>query len=285
MGATERPATSESAGVRLVVSYDGTGFHGFADNRGVATVAGALCEAISTVVRRPVELAAAGRTDTGVHARAQVVSVDLPVGTDLNRLVTSVNALCGPEIAVRDAAWADEGFHARHSAIWRHYRYFVHNAATPDPLRRTTHWHVRDPIADQAVMLGADALVGEHDFASFCRRPDPDASGREPSMRRRVMVARWRRVDDETCEFDIRANAFCHQMVRSIVGLLVEVGTGRRPASDVRGALVARDRSAAASHLAPPHGLVLWEVGYPAPGGPEPTDGRLSGGGGRPYPS
>lgn len=258
------------ARARLTIAYDGSGFRGFAANRGVETVAGALGDAIATVVRRPVELVAAGRTDAGVHARAQVVSLDLPVGTDLARLTVSVNALCGPAIAVRHAQWAAPGFHARFDALWRHYRYFVHNAPTPDPLRRGTHWHVREPISDQAVMLGCDAVIGEHDFTSFCRRPEPDASGREPSMNRRVMLARWRRVDDETCHFDIRANAFCHQMVRSIAGLLVEVGTGRRPASDVRAVLVARDRAGAAAHLAPPHGLVLWDVGYPDPGADGP---------------
>jgi len=252
-----------SARARLTVTYDGAPFRGFAVNRGVETVGGVLGEAISTVVRRPVELVAAGRTDAGVHARAQIVSVDLPPETDLARLVASVNALCGPAIALREARWADHGFHARFDAIWRHYRYFVHNAATPDPLRRGSHWHVREPISDQAVMLGCDALIGEHDFSSFCRRPEPDASGREASMNRRVMLARWRRTDPDTCTFDVRANAFCHQMVRSIVGLLVEVGTGRRPASDVRAVLSARDRARAAAHLAPPHGLVLWEVGYP----------------------
>jgi tRNA pseudouridine38-40 synthase len=277
--APESAAAADTARARLTVAYDGTGFRGFAANRGVDTVAGALTDAISTVVRHPVELVAAGRTDAGVHARAQVVSTDLPVSTDLGRLVVSVNALCGPAISVREAIWAAPSFHARFDAVWRHYRYFVHNSPTPDPLRRGTHWHVREEISDAAVMLGSDALVGEHDFASFCRRPDPDASGRVPSMRRRVMSARWRRTDDESCEFDITANAFCHQMVRSVVGLLMEVGTGRRPASDVRAVLVARDRTVGAAHLAPPHGLVLWEVGYPE------APARLSGGMGHPYPS
>lgn len=288
MEAPEATDTARTARVRLTVSYDGAGFRGFAENRGVATVGGALSEAIATVVRRRVEVVAAGRTDAGVHARAQVVSLDIPAETDLGKLTSSVNALCGPDIAVRGASWAEPDFHARFSALWRHYRYFIHNAPTPDPLRRATHWHVREPIADLAVTLGCDALIGEHDFSSFCRRPEPDDSGQERSMRRRVMLARWRRTDPETCTFDVRANAFCHQMVRSIVGLLVEVGTGRRPASDVRAVLVARDRTAAAAHLAPPHGLVLWEVGYhgASGNGPEtPADGRLSGTPGRPYPS
>lgn len=115
---------------RLVVAYDGSSFHGFAPNRDVPTVAGALTEALEKITQVPVHLVVAGRTDAGVHARAQVVSVELPTRTKIDSLAKKLNALCGPRIAVRDAAWVPASFHARFSAIWRHYRYTILNSAT-----------------------------------------------------------------------------------------------------------------------------------------------------------
>jgi tRNA pseudouridine38-40 synthase len=248
--------------VRLTVAYDGSGFHGFAPNPGVPTVMGALSEAISTVVRQPVELTGAGRTDAGVHAWGQVVSGDLPDGTDLVDLGRRLNKLCAPAIAVRELDWAHADFDARFSASWRHYRYDVWNAPAPNPLLRERAWWVPQPLACWAMQAGCDPLIGEHDFSSFCRRPKVDAGEPEPSMVRRVLLARWQQLDEPAhLRFEIRANAFCHQMVRSIVGTLVDVGMGKASPGDVRGILVRRDREAA-GQVAPPHGLLLWEVGY-----------------------
>ena len=141
------------------------------------------------------------------------------------------------------------------------------NTPRPSPFLATTAWHVAAPLDVLAMRLGCDPLIGEHDFTSFCRRqlrsPADRAAGREPpGMVRRVMVARWLELDDGVVRFEIRATAFCHQMVRSIVGTLVDVGLGRRRAGELRGILVARDRSLT-SPVAPPYGLCLWEVGYP----------------------
>ena len=251
---------------RLLVAYDGTTFHGFARSDGVATVAGALTDAMSRVARHPVELTAAGRTDAGVHAWGQVVSCDLPAGTDLDDLARRVSSMCGPAIAVRGAQWAADDFDARFSAAWRHYRYTVLASRAPDPFLAGTAWHVPQPLDVPAMRLGCDPLIGEHDFASFCRRvkADPDAApGRPlPTTVRRVLLARWSEPEERILRFEIRATAFCHQMVRSLVGTLVEVGLGRRRAGDVRGILLARDRARAGA-VAPPHGLCLWEVGYP----------------------
>jgi tRNA pseudouridine38-40 synthase len=249
--------------VRLTVAYDGAPFHGFATNPGVPTVLGALSEAVAKVVRQPVELTGAGRTDAGVHAWGQVVSGNFPDGTDLADLERRLNKLCSPAIAVRKVAWAGDGFDARFSASWRHYRYDVWNALTPNPLLRERAWWVPQPLACWAMQAGCDPLIGEHDFSSFCRRPKVADGEAEPSMVRRVLQARWHELDDPAhLRFEIRANAFCHQMVRSIVGTLVDVGMGKASPGDVRGVLVRRDREAA-GQVAPPHGLVLWEVGYP----------------------
>jgi tRNA pseudouridine38-40 synthase len=249
--------------VRMTVAYDGAPFHGFAANPGVPTVIGALSEAIATVVREPVDLTGAGRTDAGVHAWGQVVSGDVPEATDLADLQRRLNRLCAPAIAVREIAWARADFDARFSACWRHYRYDVWNAPFPNPLLAGRAWFVSQPLAVWAMQAGCDPLIGEHDFSSFCRRPRIADGGPEPSMVRRVLQARWQQLDDPAhLRFEVRANAFCHQMVRSIVGTLVDVGMGKASPGDVRGILVRCDREAA-GQVAPPHGLVLWHVGYP----------------------
>ncbi len=247
--------------VRLLVAYDGAGFRGFSPSTGVRTVLGLLNDTIGRILRQPVELTGAGRTDAGVHGWGQVVTGLIPADADLGRLRHSVNRMCGPEIAIRAAQWADPSFHARFSASSRSYRYDVWNDAAPNPLAARTTWHVRQPL-DLAAMNAAAALfVGEHDFSSFCRRPKVAAGEPAPSLVRAVRSAGWRRVDDAPLlRFEITASSFCHQMVRSIVGTLVDVGLGRHDGA-IADTLAARDRSRAGA-VAPPWGLVLWEVGY-----------------------
>ncbi len=251
---------------KLTVAYDGTSFHGFAENDGVRTVMGELRDAVEKVVRQHVELVGAGRTDAGVHGWGQVVSGDLPDDTDLQVLVRRINRMCSPEVVARDAVWAESpDFSARFAAKWRHYRYDIWNAPQPNPFLATTSWHVVHPLSLPALRLACDPLIGEHEFSSFCRRSKVADGQLEPSMTRRVMLARWSEVPSDhgpgLLRFEIRANAFCHQMVRSIVGTLVDAGTGRLHAGDVRGILLAKDRQAA-GQVAPAHGLCLWEVGY-----------------------
>lgn len=251
---------------RLTVAYDGTSFHGFAENDGVRTVMGELRDAVEKVVRQRVELVGAGRTDAGVHGWGQVVSCGLPDDTDLDSLVRRVNRMCGPAVVARAAVWAEHpDFSARFSARWRHYRYDVWNAPQPNPFLAPTSWHVVQPLSLPALRLACDPLIGEHEFSSFCRRSKAAVGQPEPSMTRRVMLARWSEVPTDygagLLRFEIRANAFCHQMVRSIVGTLVDAGAGKLHAGDVRGILLAKDRQAA-GQVAPPHGLCLWEVGY-----------------------
>jgi tRNA pseudouridine38-40 synthase len=249
--------------IRLLVAYDGTDFHGFAENTGVVTVGGTLRAAIERVLGTGIELTVAGRTDAGVHAWGQVVSFDaLGEGLDLERLQRSINGLCRPAIVVRAAEVAPEGFDARFSAAWRRYRYTVLNRAVPDPFLARTAWLVPEPLDLAVLRLACDPLLGEHDFTSFCRAPRVSAGMAPATLVRRVTEAGWREGGDGVLRFEIRANAFCHQMVRSLVGLLVDVGRGRRRAGDVLTVLRARDRSHL-GNIAPPTGLCLWEVGYP----------------------
>lgn len=266
MGKPERTVPTHEFVTRrakFVLSYKGDEFHGFALNPGVQTVAATLEGALAQIMQVPVKLTAAGRTDAGVHARGQVVSVDLPDRTNLEVLLRQLNSMCGPSVVVREAMWMPADFHARYSALWREYRYNVLNSHVPDPFQSSTAWHITAPLNLRAMQLACDAIIGDHDFSAFCRRPKlTDADSREHSMRRNVMYAQWHVIDDELLRFEIRANAFCHQMVRALVGVFIEIGLGKRPPSDMRGLIVAGDRSKAAP-VAPPHGLCLWHVGYP----------------------
>jgi tRNA pseudouridine38-40 synthase len=253
--ATEEPFAR--CRLRLLVAYLGTAFHGFAAQRGVTTVAGTLGEALERVLRHPVELTCAGRTDTGVHAWGQVVSLDVRSDADLGRMQGSLNKMLAPAIVVRDVAWAPAGFDARRWASSRTYRYRVLCSPVPDPLRAATQWHVGQPLDLRAMQQACDPLLGEHDFTSFCRRA-PGAS-----LVRRVLRAEWHDLGQGRLCFEIESVAFCHQMVRSIVGTIVEVGLGRRRAGDITEVLAARTR-AAAGPMAPPQGLCLWQVKYGA---------------------
>lgn len=246
----------------MTVAYRGDDFHGFATNPGVPTVAGTIEAALAKVIGTEIRVEGAGRTDAGVHAWGQVVSMDLPDEVDVEVLARQLNALCGPGVVVREAALANTDFHARHSASWRSYRYDVLNSATGNPFLAATTWHVPRRLNVRAMRLACDAIMGEQDFSAFCRKPKPDGSGAEPSMRRYVHRAEWRIEPDDVVRFDVRANAFCHQMVRGLVGTFVEIGLGKRPPSDMRGLVLSGDRSKAAQ-VAPAHGLCLWEVGYP----------------------
>jgi tRNA pseudouridine38-40 synthase len=255
---TNEPATRRA---RFIVAYNGAPFHGFAANDGIETVGGLLLDAINTVARCSTEIVVAGRTDTGVHARAQVVSCDLPEDVDLERLQIGVNALCGPHISVRELVWVADDFHARYSAKWRHYKYFVLNTPTSDPMLLDRTWHVREPLSIPMMQLACDGVLGSNDFTSFCKKPIEVEGQRPKSMIRNVMLADWHDMGNGQLVFDIRANAFCHQMVRSIVAFMVEVGAHKRKPSETRQVLLAKDRSLT-PRLAPPQGLFLWEVGY-----------------------
>ena len=247
---------SNSVIIRMTVAYDGTDFHGFAQQRDQRTVAGEISGALSKVLRAEITLACAGRTDAGVHAWGQVVSFGAPDGTDPAMLVERLNRMLGSEIAVRDASIAPAGFDARHSARARTYRYTVLNRSTPDPSMARSAWWVPEPIDLHALQLAATPFIGEHDFASFCRK-GPEGS----TTVRRVLESEWSDLGGGVLRYQVKATAFCWQMVRALVGTQVEAGRGRRKAGEILSILRAKDR-AAAGQLAPPHGLSLWRVDY-----------------------
>jgi len=247
--------------VRMEVAYDGRGFRGFApQSGGVRTVGGVLGSAMARVLRLPEAppLTCAGRTDAGVHARSQWVHADLPASAagDPPGLQRRLLKLLAPEVVVRAADVAPPGWDARRSALSRTYRYAVLTAPVPDPVRAGFVWWRAGPLDRRAMDLACDALVGEHDFASFCRRQG------DASLVRRVTAAGWSDDGDGTLVFEVTANAFCQQMVRALVGTLVDIGSGRRRAGEMLAIIRAGDR-AAAGPLAPPDGLALWAVSYP----------------------
>jgi tRNA pseudouridine38-40 synthase len=240
--------------LRLDLAYDGSGFRGYAFQEGLRTIQGDLEAALKTVLGHPVETAVAGRTDAGVHARGQVVSLQVDDAPDLERLARSLNGIVGPEIAVNAITPADDGFHARFSARWRRYRYTMSTGIAPDPLARGFEWHVGSRLDVGLMEAAAAEFIGELNFSAFCRSVEGSSNVR------RVEESRWE-ADGDRLHFWIRANAFCHQMVRSIVGLCYDVGRGFTPAVSVHEIIDSADRSRVAT-VAPPHGLVLWEVGY-----------------------
>jgi tRNA pseudouridine38-40 synthase len=260
-------AGSESAAsvrVRIDLSYDGTGFSGWAAQPGRRTVEGVLSETLGRVLRLPAapRLTVAGRTDTGVHARGQVAHADVPgpawagaADVVTRRLARALP----PDIRARSVSPAPEGFDARFSALWRRYSYRVcDDPAAADPLRRhETLWYPRG--LDLAAMnAAAAALAGEHDFAAFCRRREGATTVR--ALRR----LDWERDADGVAVACVVADAFCHNMVRALVGALLAVGDGSRPQSWPAAVLAAAVRDPAV-RVVPPHGLCLEEVRYPAP--------------------
>lgn len=244
--------------VQMTVAYDGTPFHGFATNPDVRTVQDDLEEALATVLRQPTPIACAGRTDRGVHARGQVVSFDAAADHfEPTALTRALNRMLAPSIAVRAVVATTDDFDARFSCRARSYRYRVLNTPTPDPLLHNLVWHVREPLDLDAMQLAGDQILGEHDFTTFSKK---NKSKVGETFVRTVHHARWARSGPNV-QLDIQANAFTHQMVRSLVGMFVEIGRGRRRAVDMGEALRALDRAAAPSP-APPQGLVLMKAHY-----------------------
>lgn len=250
--------------VRCTVAYDGRGFHGFAANAGVRTVAGELSAALTRVLRltEPIELVCAGRTDKGVHAIGQVVTFDLPADFDRPELEHRLNRMLGPEIAVRDVHAVAGDFDARHSATARTYRYVIWNRPEPNPFRVGLAWQIAEPLDIELLRLACDPFIGSHEFSAFCRGATR-RDGTAVSLRRDVRRAVWHEVEPGVLHFEIEASSFCHQMVRSVVGTMVEVGLGKRHAGTLLSVIHSGDR-ARAGQLAPPDGLYLLAVAYDA---------------------
>ena len=241
--------------IRLVVEYDGTTLCGWQRQTNGPTVQQHLEEALARLLTHEVSVVGASRTDAGVHARGQVASFRTERPIPLHGIRRGLNSLLPPEIAVRVADEVADDFHPRFSATGKHYRYTL--LARPDrsPRWRERAWHVAEPLALARMQAGAEPLLGEHDFAAF------RAAGCTARTTRR-------RIDDVTIEpegelvrVDVRGNAFLRNMVRIVVGTLVEVGIGRREPAQVAEILASLDRTRAGI-TAPAHGLELMEVRY-----------------------
>jgi tRNA pseudouridine38-40 synthase len=250
--------------VRFTLAYDGSGFRGWARQKGHRTVEGVLEDALSRFLGSAPRLSVAGRTDAGVHARGQVASFAWDDALDLARLHGSLNSLLAPEVVVLDARSAPDGFDARFSATAREYRYRIDVGPWPDPFEARFVWHRPAHASVPAMRSAARHLVGEHDFSAFCRNA-PGGSGNVRRLKRLSISREADRIDVVA-----RANAFAHQMVRSLVGTLVAVGEGSRDADEVPAVLASRDR-ARAGPVAPPHGLTLEQVLYGASVADEPA--------------
>lgn len=260
--------------IRLDIAYDGTHFRGWAKQPTLRTVQGTLEGALARIVGSDVQFVVAGRTDAGVHATGQVAHVDLddeqwarvesrhgraahdPAGSLAGRMRGVLGAY--PDVTVTRTSLAPDGFDARFSAVWRRYRYRLADEATGyDPLRRhdtTTH---RGRLDELAMDAAARTLIGLHDFAAYCKPRE------EATTIRTLLDYRWSRDDEGALVAEVRADAFCHSMVRALVGACAAVGEGRLDVDDL---VVLRDALTRTSEfkVLAARGLTLTEVGYPA---------------------
>jgi tRNA pseudouridine38-40 synthase len=241
---------------RLTIEYDGRPYNGFQAQASQPSVQGAIEAAVKAFSGQAIRIAAAGRTDTGVHATAQVVQVDLERDWPAQTVMNALNAhLIREAVSVLDCAIAPEGWHARFSANERRYLYRILNRPAPPALDQGKVWHMKKTMDAEAMHAAAQALVGLHDFTTF-----RDMACQSKSPVKTLDVARVSRVGDEV-HLVFEARSFLHRQVRSMTGTLAEVGVGRWTADDVSAALEARDRTACGP-VAPSDGLYLTGVGY-----------------------
>ncbi|GAA1483473.1 tRNA pseudouridine(38-40) synthase TruA [Brachybacterium fresconis] len=273
-----RPA-APTARLRLDLSYDGSAFRGWAAQPGQRTVQGELEDALARITRVPLRVTVAGRTDAGVHARGQVCHLDVPREvlatlpgrsdrSPVESLITRLAGVLPKDVVVHVAREVPGDFDARFGALWRRYRYRISDGpAVHDPLRRDVLRHRRH-LDVPAMARASESLLGEHDFLSFCR-PREGAS-----TIRTLRELRWERpdvgrADEGLVVATVVADAFCHHMVRSLVGTLIAVGEGRRDEGWPAQVLAARTREAAtrdglgSAPMCPPQGLTLDHVAYP----------------------
>ena len=243
--------------IKLTLQYDGTEFVGWQRQETGVSIQGVLEDALARIEGRPVTVHGAGRTDAGVHALGQVASVRLASPLDEATLARALNANLPPAVRVSSVEPAADDFHARFSAIAKTYEYRIWNGPAVPPFLRLYVWQVKPPLDIDLLQCGADALVGEHDFAAF-----QGADSVVHSTVRTVIAAGWRAQEcDVPLVFEITGAGFLRHMVRSLAGTLVEVGLRRRPVDDISRLLASPDRSLA-GRTAPAHGLFLTKVTY-----------------------
>lgn len=253
--------------VAVVIEYDGTDYAGWQHQAHSPSIQRSVEEALGFVAGHPVAATCAGRTDSGVHALGQVAHFDTIASRTPRAWVLGANTRLPPQVALQWAGEVDAGFHARHSALRRHYRYCILNSSARSALQRRRSAWVHRPIDAAAMQLAGDVLLGEHDFSAF-----RSAECQSKSPVRRIHALRVSRKGDFV-RIDVSANAFLHHMVRNIVGTLLEAQAQADPAAAMRVVLASRDRCLAGM-TAPAEGLYLWQVDYaPHHGIPAPAAG------------
>lgn len=242
---------------KLTIEYDGTDYHGWQVQPGVATIQGVLQQAMARIAGTPVHITGAGRTDAGVHALGQVASLHADFSHPPDTLRRALTSLLPPDIVVTHAEEAASGFNAQHWARWKRYRYTVLTRPYASALERRYTLFVPQPLKVDAMADAAEVLLGEHDFSSF----QASRSSTEHSIRR-VFKAQFHKQGDRL-SFEIVADGFLRHMIRIIMGTILDVGRGRLRPGDFKVILESNDRKLASKTILP-HGLCLLEVGYRA---------------------
>ena len=240
---------------KITISYDGTLYHGWQKQSNQPTIQETIEKAISSITGEIVSLTGAGRTDAGVHALAQVAHFHLTNRKKPDKLLAGMNALIPPDIAIKSVEEVNAAFHARYLAKKKTYRYFIRNSPIRSPHDRQTAWHIKIPLHLTMMRTAASHLIGERDFSSLVAS-DHDSKNSMVDLKEIQIVKKGEQII-----ITLVASRFLKYMVRNIVGLLVEVGIGRRLASDIVPILEGRDRRLA-GRTAPPHGLFLVDVNY-----------------------
>ena len=242
--------------IRLALEYDGTDLCGYQRQSNGPTVQGHVEAALTQLLQTPTTLTGASRTDAGVHARGQVVTLRTTHAIPVDGLRRGLNALLPPSVAVRAAAEVPADFHPRLSATGKHYRYQLWLSPNRSPHLRTTSWHRPMPLDRAAMALGAQGMLGEHDFDAF-RAVGCTAA----TTRRHITSVDLVELEPDLVAIDVRGNAFLRNMVRIMAGTLVDVGAGRIAAAQIPEIIASRERSRA-GQTAPAHGLCLMQVCY-----------------------
>jgi tRNA pseudouridine38-40 synthase len=242
--------------IRLIIEYEGTNYQGWQIQPGGATVQGVIEEKLALLTGAKVHLACSGRTDAGVHAVAQVAHFRTGSLIELPSLQKALNSLLPPDIAIQDVEEAEEDFHARKSAKSKVYEYRILNQSVRRVFGRLYAWHIPQKLDLVEMKKAAQTLIGEHDFAAFRSVGTPTRT-----TVRRVIQAEWKKNREGLLRFEIEGTGFLKQMVRAIVGTLVEVGRGKISAGDIAVILESKDRRKAGP-TAPAHGLFLKKVKY-----------------------
>ena len=244
---------------KITLAYDGTNFSGWAKQADQRTVQGDIEDALQKLTGQAIEVIVAGRTDAGVHATGQVIHADLPDGTvDIDNLVYKINRILDEDVRIYSVEPAAPGFNARFSALRRHYQYKIaDNNRILAPLARydVATWY--RPLSDSLLNEASDVLLGEHDFAAFCKFREGGTTIR------RLERFYWRRIEDGIVSAHIVADAFCYQQVRNMVGAVVTVAEGRHDIAWLR-AMLANKSRVTDSLVFPANGLTLTQVDYPA---------------------